>query len=364
MRFLFFDTECANCYNGVGKLCEFGYVLTDEKFKIIKTDNLLINPKTKFNVYGFKQAGISFAHSYGEYYRYPTLKERYEEIKQLLTDRRNLVVGYSTDCDANYLLGDLNRNSLFAFNFRFLDVAKLYRDGLDRRDVSLDNLYEEAEKLDEEIVHHEARGDALMTMAVFKQFLRLSGEKTKNLQGLYPDAFGEVFEGRLTLGNTAFRYTRGDRLTAGNKRILDHFVRSCPIGRLNPKIVNKRFCFSREYEHTHFVEVLAAAQAIISGGGKYINVISRADTVVYPEGEDLRKIKRMAKKRARFITIAELCGLLDLPADSFDEGRVNADLILARLPENEEWFEKFASAHKRYLKEIKKIRKSNPSLYS
>ena len=29
-RYLFFDVECANCFNGKGKLCSFGYVLTDE----------------------------------------------------------------------------------------------------------------------------------------------------------------------------------------------------------------------------------------------------------------------------------------------------------------------------------------------
>ena len=29
MNFVFYDVECANCYNGKGKLCSFGYVITD-----------------------------------------------------------------------------------------------------------------------------------------------------------------------------------------------------------------------------------------------------------------------------------------------------------------------------------------------
>ena len=28
MRYLFFDIECANCYDSEAKICEFGYVLT------------------------------------------------------------------------------------------------------------------------------------------------------------------------------------------------------------------------------------------------------------------------------------------------------------------------------------------------
>ena len=35
MKYLFFDIECANRLN---KICEFGYVLTDENFNILKKD--------------------------------------------------------------------------------------------------------------------------------------------------------------------------------------------------------------------------------------------------------------------------------------------------------------------------------------
>ena len=36
MNYLFFDVECANSFDGVGKICEFGYVFTDENLNIIK----------------------------------------------------------------------------------------------------------------------------------------------------------------------------------------------------------------------------------------------------------------------------------------------------------------------------------------
>ena len=43
MKYLFLDLEMAHSKND-GKICEFGYVLTNEKFEILKEENLIINP--------------------------------------------------------------------------------------------------------------------------------------------------------------------------------------------------------------------------------------------------------------------------------------------------------------------------------
>ena len=34
MKYVFFDIECANCYQGKGKICSFGYVITNENFDV------------------------------------------------------------------------------------------------------------------------------------------------------------------------------------------------------------------------------------------------------------------------------------------------------------------------------------------
>ena len=48
MRYLAFDIECCD-----GKhICEFGYVITDEKYNIIKKFVITINPESKFNLVG------------------------------------------------------------------------------------------------------------------------------------------------------------------------------------------------------------------------------------------------------------------------------------------------------------------------
>ena len=50
MKYLFFDIECCD---GV-HICEFGYVLTNDKFEILDRDCFLINPDRKFNLTGRK----------------------------------------------------------------------------------------------------------------------------------------------------------------------------------------------------------------------------------------------------------------------------------------------------------------------
>ena len=64
MKYLFFDIECANCFNNIGKICEFGYVMTDEKFKVLDKNLILINPNTKFDWYVAKNL---LAHSKKQY---------------------------------------------------------------------------------------------------------------------------------------------------------------------------------------------------------------------------------------------------------------------------------------------------------
>ena len=56
MKYCFFDIECANCFkdnNGVsrGKICEFGYLITDENFNKIESAEYIINPKAPFDEY-------------------------------------------------------------------------------------------------------------------------------------------------------------------------------------------------------------------------------------------------------------------------------------------------------------------------
>ena len=49
-KYLFFDIECANCYNNCAKLFSLGYVVTDENFNIIREKEDVLIGRRGLNV--------------------------------------------------------------------------------------------------------------------------------------------------------------------------------------------------------------------------------------------------------------------------------------------------------------------------
>ena len=82
MKYLFFDCECANCYNHEGKICSFGYVITDESFKQSEEKDLIINPDSPFDphVLGVGYNSIDLAYTPVRFKYAPKFDERYSEI--------------------------------------------------------------------------------------------------------------------------------------------------------------------------------------------------------------------------------------------------------------------------------------------
>lgn len=76
MNYLFFDIECANSNDGA-KLCEFGYVITNEKFEKITQKNILINPAAPFDEFVIKSL---LNYKKEEYDNSPLLPAVYDEI--------------------------------------------------------------------------------------------------------------------------------------------------------------------------------------------------------------------------------------------------------------------------------------------
>ena len=97
MRYLFFDIECSE-----GKsMCSFGYVLTDEKFRILEKDDILMNPEAIFHTgaWGKKNReaypGIEMAYPKEVFLKSPTFPALYEKIKALIEYKDQTVIGFS-----------------------------------------------------------------------------------------------------------------------------------------------------------------------------------------------------------------------------------------------------------------------------
>ena len=340
MNYLFFDTECATCDHGA-KICEFGYVLTDKYLNVIKREDLLINPQVKFNFYQLKRAGIELSYPAETYYSSPTLKERYAAIRSLLTDPEVLPIGFSCDNDARFFLSDFRRNSLEIFDYRYLDVILLFKEGLKReKGLSLDVIYKEAGG--EDIAHHQAENDSFMTLTALKYYMKESGEDLETLLK-HEYAFGEVFCGKIVIGGRPFNYNSNGKLTKLNKKLLTEFIEDKPVS--EGALSGKKFCFEKNFEKDEVFTLLKAIDKAADMGGRYTFVLSEADYLVYKEKSNRKYLFKKKKRACRVIDFTEFCKMLQVPEDDFLPENIDVNAMIGNLEKHKDWFSKYVNKH-------------------
>ena len=145
MKYLFFDIECSNCFNGVGKMCEFGYVLTDENFNIMKHGDIPMSPgkgrECRFYLKGRKhEKDLELAYEYDYYFSQPEFPSFYNQIKRMMEDPNTACFAYSMDNDISHLHHACTRYKLQPFNYECYDVQKLVAAYLEKKgQMSLKN---------------------------------------------------------------------------------------------------------------------------------------------------------------------------------------------------------------------------------
>ena len=122
MRYVFFDIECAD--GGKGSICSFGYVITDENFCELESDDIVINPESKFRLSGKSRCpDIFFAYTEAEFRNAPRFPVFYEKIRSLLEADDQIVIGHSVQDDVNFLCKACMRYKLPALKFKFADFC-------------------------------------------------------------------------------------------------------------------------------------------------------------------------------------------------------------------------------------------------
>ena len=121
------DTESCDGHIDNGSLCSFGYCLADPDFRIVRREDLLINPLPKrFFVGKGGKSGIWFAYPESAFRSAPRLDGVYPQIAELLKGRV-LVIGHSLRNDLHYLDNACRLLKLPSLAFDFLDSELLYR---------------------------------------------------------------------------------------------------------------------------------------------------------------------------------------------------------------------------------------------
>lgn len=193
MKYLFLDTESSNCFNNVYKMCELGWLMTDESLHLLKGTkrDVLINPGRdgKFNLTNRRDGrDITLAHPYVEYKKAPLFKELYDNIRFLLTQEDVLIFLWSAQSDIHAILDQCQRYYLAKISFISYDVQMLFRAAFPEieKTPSLEKAMDVLGLSRENITSHRPDDDALMTMLVLKALCEKAGKDVSELLEEYP----------------------------------------------------------------------------------------------------------------------------------------------------------------------------------
>lgn len=193
MKYLFFDIECSNNYDGKGKICEFGYVITDQNFTILEKNTFVMSPGNDKSCRFDKKLPLidkdfSWAYDFDYYYKQEEFPFFYEKIKLLLNSEKYMIFGYAVNNDIRYLNSTTERYQLDILDFKAYEVGKitnLYFSEKENKISGLQKIFIEicgTEEL-ENLKHHYSEDDAYMTMRIVQKIcflLNLSLEEIIN----------------------------------------------------------------------------------------------------------------------------------------------------------------------------------------
>lgn len=195
MKYLFFDIECSNCFKGVGKICEFGFVITDENFKILFKDVYPMSPgkggENRFYLKGRKhQKDLELAWPYEYYYSQPEFPAFYEQIKRLMANDDVICFGFDSDNDISYIYNTCVRYKLEPFDFVCYDVQKIASWHIQDKPTHLKETYKKLVGTSKvaQFQEHLSRDDAHMTMSILEAVCVLEGLSSNEVLDRYKNA--------------------------------------------------------------------------------------------------------------------------------------------------------------------------------
>lgn len=328
MNYIFYDIECANCQNGQAKICSFGYVVTNERFKVLEKEDLVINPRAPFLLMGRgRKQYIKLAYSLAEFRTSPDFPGVYDKIKKLLTRKNSLIFGYAADNDASYLRSEFDRYGLPPVDFTYYDLQKLLnfilpKNEEHRNQIALTaavGMFEEVPTQDV----HKSDEDALMTMAVLRGIAKRTAISPVKLLEQYPGCRGDLEKGQVLVRvpegqNLIVRILgdKSDRIApkSENRTLYVRFVRHVkPSGADRPQwLKGKKVGIPEKYAEKHYKNAIRLIQLICDCGGRYTLIPEECQYfITFPvyddtgaekvSAEQLRILQKRPISRARFL---------------------------------------------------------------
>ena len=317
MKLVFFDIECASVHKTYAKICAFGYVVCDENFNILEKEDILINPKGRFELTDRKgEKGIVLPYEYDEFKNHPPFKAVYPRIKDLLEDENSYILGHAVLNDVKYLNLETRRFKLPPFNFTFSDSQLLFMTHIDdfSHQFGLEHI---ANALGVEFTPHRAADDAYATMKITEALCKTYNCTFPELIEKLNVVPGKIANGQITRPQSkGFKRFNAQKKAAraerSQKRI--QFFNNLSRKRVNRAggvLKGKTVTFSRAIEDDIEISI-PLVDRIYAAGGKYSQKLDKCTLYVSAADDDTARTKSAASSALPHMTIEEFEELLNV----------------------------------------------------
>ena len=286
MRYLFFDIECCDGAH----ICEFGYVITDDKFKVLEKKVIKINPDKPFRLTGRKnQTDLTLFFSEQEYYDSPLFTEYYDTIKKLIEHPDQIVIGHAIGNDAAFLRTACRRYGLQPINFDFVDTQKIYSEFANGNGtISLEKA-ESVFNLEKPEYLHKSDDDANLTAQLMKKMCSALEMTVQEVMTLCPTACGKSHNFNVMYtGNSLSEML--EALDKNPNALSNTKKQKCirkfsevvaPNGeKVKSKLNGTKICFSTRYEKENTKDTLKLIQLLANHGCQYNFSVTENDFYV------------------------------------------------------------------------------------
>ena len=294
-------------------MCSFGYVITDEEFNVLKKEDIVMNPASRF--YLRRKEGrpeIELAYS-EEYFRaQPKFDKFYDKIRDMLEDPDQIVMGHSILNDVKHLAYQCKRYKLPCINYRFGDSQLVYKKLVQNGTGGQVGLARICEEFGIEPEHlHRSDDDAWATMEFMRIICSQRHVSLYRLLSDNPECTGEINDFEITMNGVSV--TRSKRFL---QRMLEEYIKTLRSAE-GGELAGKRFCMSRKFERDNADLCGYFAKKCFELGGKYTRNAMRCNVLVSADGEPCTREKAILadakmKQRVRIISLDEFKSILHI----------------------------------------------------
>ena len=302
MKLVFFDIECAGVHKTFAKICVFGYVVCDEKFNILEKEDILINPKGRFELTDRRgEKGLKLPYEYEEFKKHPPFKQVYGRIKELLEDEDALVFGHAVLNDVKYLNLETKRFKLPSFNFAFADSQLIYMTF--KNDFSHQaGLEHIAQDLGVDFTPHRAVDDAYATMRIVEAICKAKNCQAEELLKELKFSLGKIenYSIRAPQSSRQWAYKneqKSAKEARSRARIKFHNTVYSKRPKKGAKLNGEQVIFARCIEDDLEIS-LPLINKLYEAGGRYAQKVDDCTLCVHTEVSEARtqKAKVLGKK--------------------------------------------------------------------